>query len=174
MHTDTQFRSWKKLGGHTQHTHVQMHIARKLHAHTDTQARSWKKLEGGKLGSEERWCLASLGSFYWAEETWAACPPGTEYVLQNEKIGFVEFVSLVLQIVGDKPSRKASPHTIILESRTFKFGCYFGPVVVFDVFRSATAFADSVSLSHTIASIGRVAHEDTSLLKLIRQILRNF
>ena len=41
-----------------------------------------------------------------------------------------------------------------------------------DVFRWATDCADSISLIHTIASIGRLAHEDTSLLKFLRQILR--
>ena len=33
-------------------------------------------------------------------------------------------------------------------------------------------FGDSVLLTHTIASIGRLAHEDLAVLKFIRQILK--
>ena len=55
----------------------------------------------------------------------------------------------------------------ISESRTSKFVSNFTLVIVYDVFRSALDFADSISLIHTIASIGRLAHEDTSLPKFI-------
>ena len=44
--------------------------------------------------------------------------------------------------------------------------------IEYDVFRSATDFAQSISLVHIIASIGRLAHEDTSLLKFIHQVLK--
>ena len=52
----------------------------------------------------------------------------------------------------------------ILQSRTS----------LFDFFRSATDLADSASLNHTNASIGRLAYEDTSLLKCTHQILMFF
>ena len=45
------------------------------------------------------------------------------------------------------------------------------PMIEYD-FRSAMDIADSISLIHIIGSIGRLALEDTSLLKLIRQILK--
>ena len=60
----------------------------------------------------------------------------------------------------------------ISESTTWKFVYTFAPVTVFDVFISAIDFADSVSLIHTNASIGRPAQEDPPLLKFIRQILK--
>ena len=60
----------------------------------------------------------------------------------------------------------------ISESTTSKFVCTFAPVTVFDVFTSAIDFADSVSLIHTNASIGRPAQEDPPLLKFFRQILK--
>ena len=60
----------------------------------------------------------------------------------------------------------------ILESRNSKIVCNFAPVRDYDVFISTIDFADSISLIHTIASIGRLAHEDTSLLQFIRQILK--
>ena len=49
---------------------------------------------------------------------------------------------------------------VILESRTSKFVCNFAQVIVCHFFRPGTAFADSISLIHTIASIGRLAHEE--------------
>ena len=42
----------------------------------------------------------------------------------------------------------------------------------YDVFRSAIDFEDSISLIHTIASIGRLGHEASSLSKFVRQILK--
>ena len=60
----------------------------------------------------------------------------------------------------------------ILESTTSKFVCHLSPVLECDVFRSEIDFAGAVSFIHIIASIGRLAHEDTSLLKLNRQILK--
>ena len=50
------------------------------------------------------------------------------------------------------------------ESRTSKFVCNFALVILYDVYSLAKDFADSISLIHTIAAIGRLAHEDTSLL----------
>ena len=44
-------------------------------------------------------------------------------------------------------------------------------MIVFDVFRWTTDLADSISLIHTVAAIGRLAHGDTSLLKFLHQIL---
>ena len=41
-----------------------------------------------------------------------------------------------------------------------KFVCNFAPVIVYQDLRSTRDFADSISLTHTIASIGRLAHED--------------
>ena len=58
------------------------------------------------------------------------------------------------------------------ESRTSKFVCNFALVILYDVYSLATNFADSISLIHTIAAIGRLAHEDTSLLNFFRQILK--
>ena len=60
----------------------------------------------------------------------------------------------------------------VLEPRTSKFGCNLSLVIEYAVFRSARDFANSISLIHTIASFGRLAHEDTSLLKTIRHILK--
>ena len=45
-------------------------------------------------------------------------------------------------------------------------------VIAYDVFISPMDFADSISWIHAKASIGRQALEDTSHLKLIRQILK--
>ena len=60
----------------------------------------------------------------------------------------------------------------ILESRTSKLVCNSATVIVFDVFSSAIDYVDSISLTHIIASIGRLAPEETPppLLKFIRQI----
>ena len=78
------------------------------------------------------------------------------------------------------PSR--SPFTCFLQAalclknqeRTSKFVCNFSPVIVCDIFSSAMDFADSISGFQIVASVGRLAPEDTfSLLALVRQI-RNF
>ena len=50
----------------------------------------------------------------------------------------------------------------ILESRNSKFVCNFAPVIVYDDCRSATAFADSISFTRTTASMGPLAHEDST------------
>ena len=60
----------------------------------------------------------------------------------------------------------------ILESGTSMVVCYLAPVTEYGVFRSAVNFADSISLIHIVASTGRLAHEGTSLLRFIRQILK--
>ena len=58
------------------------------------------------------------------------------------------------------------PLTIFLSQKTSKFVCDWALVIQRDVFRSAVDFADSISLIHVSASIGRLAHEDTSLLDI--------
>ena len=60
----------------------------------------------------------------------------------------------------------------IFDTRTSKFVCNAAPVIEYDVFRSAVDFADSISLIHTNASIGQLAHKDATLLKFSRQILK--
>ena len=56
------------------------------------------------------------------------------------------------------------------EARPSKCLCNFAPLIVFDVFSTAMDFAVSISLMQIIASIGRLALEDTSLLKFFRQV----
>ena len=63
------------------------------------------------------------------------------------------------------------PLAINKQKQNTKFVCNLAPVKEYDVFRSATDVAESISLIQTIASIGRLAHEDTSLLNFFRQIL---
>ena len=46
----------------------------------------------------------------------------------------------------------------------------FASVIVFDVFSSALDFEKFISLVQIIASVGRPAPEDTSLLKIVRQL----
>ena len=58
----------------------------------------------------------------------------------------------------------------ILESRTSMLLCHSAPVTVSDVFKSATDVTRSISLFQIIASAGRHAPQDTSLLQFIRQI----
>ena len=58
------------------------------------------------------------------------------------------------------------------KSRASKFVCNLSVVIEYAVLGSAIDFADSISLNHTIASICRLPHKDTSLLKLVRQILK--
>ena len=55
----------------------------------------------------------------------------------------------------------------ILESRTSKFVCNFALVLVLDVFGFSKDFADSISAFKISAFVGRLAPEDTSLLKFI-------
>ena len=59
------------------------------------------------------------------------------------------------------------------ESRKSKFVCNFAMVIVLDVLSSAIDFADSISQIQILPSIGRLAPEETPLLKFIRQI-QNF
>ena len=54
----------------------------------------------------------------------------------------------------------------MFDSRTSKLICNVALVIVFDVFSSATDFADSISLIQVPASIGRLAPEDTSEIHL--------
>ena len=58
----------------------------------------------------------------------------------------------------------------ILQSRTSKCARNFASVIVFNVFRSAIDFEKFISLIQIIASIGRPAPEDTSPLKIVRQL----
>ena len=78
--------------------------------------------------------------------------------------------------LNEDPSFEVSVDDLLETTRylriTSKFVCNFAAVIVSDVIRSAMDFADSILLILTIASIGRLAHENTSLLIFIRQILK--
>ena len=60
----------------------------------------------------------------------------------------------------------------MLGSRISNFVCNLTLVIGWDVIKSTIDFKDVISLIHAIASIGRYAHEDTSLANFIRQILK--
>ena len=54
--------------------------------------------------------------------------------------------------------------------KTSMFVCHLAQVTACDAFESAIDVAESISLIPIIASIGRLAHEDTSLQKFIRKL----
>ena len=108
-------------------------------------------------------------------------------VLQLDLRVFIEvqerFVRVaVLQVLVDPcrlPSREKHSSLVIsiddfLEAtryfRVKNLDCLHLCPIVFDVFSSTNDFADSISLIRIIASIGRRAPEETTLLKFMRQI----
>ena len=115
-------------------------------------------------------------------------------ILQFDRQMFIElqhgFVCVAdLQLLTDHPCDLPSRQTaffflvqLLLEWRLlvsvddlFETTCclrIFALVIVCDVFRSAIDCAHSISLIHTIGSVGRLAPEDTSLPQFFRQILK--
>ena len=90
----------------------------------------------------------------------------------RERFSFCKFSAAKKALFLKCPLMTFSKSLAILESKTSNCARNFALVIVLDVFSSTLHFEKFISLVQIIASVGRPAPEDTSLLNIVRQLLK--